>query len=92
MDSVLIVSCSEKGTEFIRDMLSASDFHQVAALQSCGEARRLFLQRSFDLVIVNAPLRDESGENFSREIACKGLSQVMLVVKSEYFDAVSAIC
>ena len=92
MDSVLIVSCSEKGTESIKEMLDAAEFHQIAALRSCGEARRLFLQRSFDLVIVNAPLKDESGEDFSRQIASEDLSQVILMVRSEHFDAVSAIC
>ena len=48
-------------------------------------------ERNFDLVIINAPLRDESGESMARHIADKGLSQVILVVKSEYFDAVSAV-
>ena len=92
MDSVLIVSCSEKGTELISGMLDAADFHQIAALQSCGEAKRLLLERNFDLVVVNAPLRDESGERFSRQLASKGISQVMLMVNAEHFDAVSAIC
>jgi response regulator NasT len=73
-------------------MLNAASVKQVAALQSCGEARRLVMERDFDLVVVNAPLRDESGESFSRHIASKFISQVILVVKSEYFDAVSASC
>jgi response regulator NasT len=43
-------------------------------------------------VIVNAPLPDESGEGLSRYIASKSESQVILVVKSEFFDAISAVC
>ncbi|MCL2033477.1 MAG: ANTAR domain-containing protein [Oscillospiraceae bacterium] len=92
MDSVLIVSCSEKGTETLTELLNAAGFHQIAAIRSCGEARRLLLERDFDLMIINAPLRDESGESFSRQVALNGALQVILVVKSEYFDAVSAIC
>jgi len=92
MDSALIVSRTEKSTTSFTEVLRAAAIHQITAVQSCGEARRLLLERGFDLVIVNALLRDESGERLSRDIASKGASQVILVVKAEYHDAVSAVC
>ena len=92
MESALIVSCVEKGTAFFAEMLNAASCNQIVTQGSCGEARRLLLTRDFDLVIINAPLRDESGEGLARHIASKGISQVILVVKSEYFDAVSSVC
>jgi len=92
MKSALIVSSTEKGTEFLTELLNAANISQIAAIKTAGEARRLFLEHDFDLVIINAPLKDETGESLSRHIASKGISQVMLVVKSEYYDAVSAVC
>jgi response regulator NasT len=92
MESALIVSSLEKGTDFFSGILNAAGFHQVITLKSCGEVRRLLLERSFDLIIINTPLPDESGESLSRFIAVKGTSQVILVVKNEFFDAVSAVC
>jgi len=92
MESALIVSRTEKSIDFFTELLRAASIHQITAAQSCGEARRRLLERSFDLVIVNALLRDESGERFSRDTAANGTSQVILVVKNEYFDAVSAVC
>ena len=92
MDSALIVSRTEQSTAFFMEVLRAASIHQIAAVQSCGEARRLLLERGFDLVIVNALLQDESGERFSRDVASRGASQVILVVKAEYHDAVSAAC
>ena len=92
MNSALIVSNAEKSAAFFTDMLRAASVEQITALKSCGQARRLLLERDFDLVIINAPLHDESGEGFARHIASKGICQVMLVVKSEHFDAVSAAC
>lgn len=92
MDSALIVSRTEKTTAFFAEVLHAAAIHQITAVQSCGEARRLLLERGFDLVIVNALLKDESGERFSRDVASKGAAQVILVVKAEYHDAVSAVC
>lgn len=92
MESALIVSSTDKGTHFFTELLNAASINQIAALQSCAEARRLLLERDFDLILINAPLRDESGESFARNIALKGVSQVILVVKNEFFDAVSAVC
>ena len=90
MQSVLIVSCTEKSIAYFTETLNANSCCEIVALQSCAEARRLLLERDFDLVVINAPLQDESGESFSRHIASKGASQIILVVKSEYFDEVSA--
>jgi response regulator NasT len=92
MEKALIVSCVEKGTDFFSERLLAASISQIIAVQTCGEARRLLLERDFDLVIVNVPLKDESGENFARHIASNSVSQVILAVKSEHFDAISAAC
>ena len=92
MESALIVTCTEKSTILFTEILSAASIKHIVASKSCGEARRMLLERDFDLVLINAPLNDESGENLSRYIAVKGTAQVILVVASEYFDAISAIC
>jgi response regulator NasT len=91
MKTALVVSNSEKGTAFITKML-ASTVREVVPLTSCSEARRMLLERDFDLVVVNAPLKDETGENFSRHVASKNVSQIILIVNAEIFDAVSAVC
>jgi len=92
MESALLVSDSEKDTSFITGFLNAASIHQVTSLQSCDSARRLILKQDFDLVIVDAPLSDESGESFSRYVASQGVSQTLLLVKSESFESVSAAC
>ncbi|MDR2716756.1 MAG: ANTAR domain-containing protein [Treponema sp.] len=92
MESALIISNSEKDAVFFTGFLNAASIHQVTSLQSCDSARRLMIKQDFDLVIVDAPLRDESGESFSRQVASKGVSQTLLLVKSEFFDSVCAAC
>jgi len=92
VESVLVVSYSEESTASFVELLKTAEFRQIVALKSCSEARRTLLERSFDLVIINAPLKDESGESLAREIASKGISQIVLIVKAEYFDAISAVC
>jgi len=92
MESALIVSCTEKTTGFFKEMLNAAGINQVVAMGKVTEARKLLSKEEFDLVIVNAPLSDESGESFSRQIASGDTTQVILVIKDECFDAVSAAC
>ena len=88
----MIVSSVGKATEFFTEHLRAMDIAKIVTLSSISEARRLLLERDFDLIIVNAPLRDETGEQFSRQVAIKGMAQVLLVVSSEHFEEISAIC
>jgi response regulator NasT len=92
MESALIISDSGKSRVFFTEMLNAASVTHIAAVQSGGEARRHLLEKDFELVLVDTPLRDESGENLSRYIISKSASQVVLFVKNECFDVVSAVC
>jgi response regulator NasT len=92
IENALIVSNSEKDTALFTGFLKAASIHQVASSQSCDSARKLIQKQDFDLIIVDSPLPDESGENFSRDAAANGVSQVILLVKSESFDSASAAC
>lgn len=89
MKSALIVSYSAKSIAFFTDMLHSVSCDQIVTATTCGEARRLLIERDFDLYIINAPLPDETGESLSRYIASKGVSQVILFVSVEYYDEVS---
>ena len=92
MESALIVSNMIKGTSFIMEMLNAASIREITTAKTCAETRRLLLDREYDLVVINAPLGDETGESLSRYIASKSLAQVILIVRSELFDEVSAVC
>jgi len=88
----LIVSGTEKSAASFIEMLNEISVNNITVLKFGGEARRIFREKDFDLAIINAPLPDESGEDLSRHIAAKNLSQVILAVKSESFGAASAAC
>ena len=89
MDSALIISYSEKGSAYLKEILSEASITNVTTVSNAGEARRLLIDKDFDLCIVNAPLPDEFGESLARNIAGKETSEVILIVKSELFDEVS---
>jgi len=92
MENALLVSSSEKDTAFFTGFLKAASVQQVTFSQSCDSARKLILKQDFDLIIVDSPLPDGSGESFSRYAAANGISQVILLVNGESFDSVFAAC
>jgi response regulator NasT len=91
-EAVLIVTNSEKNTTFFSESLTNASINKISVLASAGETRRTLLEKKFDIVIIDAPLADESGESLARNIAVKGLSQVILAVNNEHFNAMCAVC
>ena len=61
MDKILVVSSLSRGTEVLTSYLEG-DAYSLQYAASGGEARRRLLEESFSLVIILAPLKDESGE------------------------------
>lgn len=89
MDRALIVSSGEKSITFISDILHQASVFDVAAVNTAGEARRLFIENDYDLCIINSPLADESGEALACTLARRGCTEVILIVKSELYDEIS---
>ena len=90
MESALIVSSNEKINVSFAEILRSFLCNNIVAVPVCSEARRLLLNQQFNLIIINAPLKDESGESFSRDVASNGINQVILIVKNEYYEQISA--
>lgn len=86
--SVLIVSSSEQATRYLTELLPPSLFSPVNAVGSAGEAQRFLVDRSADLVLINAPLRDGSGVALALDAAHDGRG-VLLFVRAELYDQVS---
>ncbi|MFI3115700.1 MAG: ANTAR domain-containing protein [Clostridia bacterium] len=90
MQSALIISSTEKGNDFFISMLRQISCTKVSAVKTCGETRRLMMERPFDLYIINSPLTDETGENLSVHIATNTMAQVILITKPEHYDVISS--
>lgn len=89
MDSALIISYSDKSAVCLAEILKEASVANITTLSNAGEARRMLVEKDFDLCIVNTPLPDEFGESLARNIAAKEISEVILIVKSDLFDEVS---
>ncbi len=91
MDSVLIVSNTSSTMGIISNMLSSQAFSRIVTAQSGSEARRTVLENEFDLIIIDTPLSDEFGDDFSLHVAENTSSGVVLIVDATRLDDMNAV-
>lgn len=64
---------------------------EITHCLSAAEARRIVLDQEIDLVVINAPLLDESGEELAVMVVQQSLAGSILVVKNQYFEQTEAL-
>ena len=84
--SVLLVSASQKFNNAVLPLLPARQFSPIVQIADVSGARRCLLERSFDLLIINAPLPDEFGTKLALDICESTQSGVLLLVKAEQYS------
>ena len=88
-NSILIVSGSEQFNAVAKRALSGKGFAAIEYKKSAAQAQRELLTRSYDIVLIHAPLSDEMGHEFAVDVSERYGSSVILVVPAEIYDAVS---
>lgn len=89
--SVLLVSQFEKFNNSIKSLLPVSSYSPVIIVSSQAEAKRLLMERRFDIVIVNAPLKDDLGLELAIDASTRhGLGVLLIVKENMYKDAYDA--
>ncbi len=86
MSKALIVCDAPKGTAFYQEFLLKNGYEDITVVEDGNEARRKLVELDYDICLVNAPLRQENGEQLSIDIAEKNICQVLLFVKAEYIE------
>ncbi|MCR5289096.1 MAG: ANTAR domain-containing protein [Treponema sp.] len=92
MESVLLVSHTNTVLPMLADMFSSQMISRIVPAQNGAEARRSLIDTDFDLIIIDAPLPDEFGDDFALYASEKSSAGIMLLVKSEMiYDMDSSI-
>ena len=84
---VLIAGANDRTFDSLRELLPPDSYEPPLRAGSAGEAKRMLLETDVDLVILNAPLRDEFGTQLALNLAQDNLC-VLMLVPAERFDAV----
>lgn len=88
--SVMIVSSSEQFNTVVKKTLPSGRFSSIEIRKSASSAKRELLARSFDLIIINAPLTDGLGVDFVMDISEKKNTRVLFSVPMEVFKEISS--
>ena len=81
--SILIVSSADRFTSAFADLLPATRYSQVHTAASISAAKRILAEKTFDFVVINAPLPDDIGTRFAIDTCTNKQSAVLLLVKSD---------
>lgn len=86
---VLIVSLSEKFNSEISSLLQDGfTVDSVDCASGAGEARRALLEKTYDFVIVNAPLRDEFGSRLCMDASMSSGVVAAMFAASDVYDEI----
>jgi response regulator NasT len=89
MEQILIVSSSDQSRAFLEGFVKNGFTQDIACAPSSSAARRLLLERDYEAVVINAPLKDELGSDLAIHAAESTSSGVVLIVKSEIEEEIS---
>lgn len=84
--SALVVSSNEKMASQINAQLSSLSCYPVNVVSSISSAKREVLEKSYDFVIINSPLPDETGARFALDTAAGSNTVCLMLLKSEDYD------
>jgi len=81
VEKTLLVA--SQGREKLIQMLTTVQADEAVAVGGAAEARRISASDAYSLVLINAPLRDETGLELAVDMARRTMAAVILLVKTE---------
>jgi response regulator NasT len=77
------VSATDKFTSAFADLLLETRYSPIHTAASVSAAKRILAEKTFDFVIINAPLPDDIGTRFAIDTCTSKQSAVLLLVKND---------
>ena len=81
--SILIVSATDSFTSAFADLLPEARYSPVDTVTSISVAKRVLTEKTYDFVIINAPLPDDAGTRFAIDTCTTKQSAVLLLVEND---------
>lgn len=90
--SVLIVSETEKFKTSLSQILPENTFYPIDITTSVSSARKILLERKYDLLIINTPLIDDFGTKLAIDASNeKSIATLLLVKRDLYAETYSKV-
>lgn len=81
--SILILSATNSFTSAFADLLPEARYSPVDTVSNVSAAKRILAEKTYDFVIINAPLPDDDGTRFAIDTCTHKQSAVLLMVKND---------
>lgn len=88
MKSVLIVSDSQSNAQSLIKLMSAQD-NYLFQIVSGTDARRQMAEQAYDIILINAPLREEFGDELAIASAIQLSAGVVLLTDRKEADSIA---
>ncbi len=86
MDRILLLSKRGKGESALMAYLLAQGQCQVETASDGCAGRQMFLETNYDLVLINAPLEDELGDELAELVSRKTAAGVVILLNHAFID------
>lgn len=83
--SVLVASAAQKFNAALSALLPETDYYPVRYVTSIAGARQALVERSFDLVLINAPVGDDMGTRFAIDVCREENTVALLLVREDIY-------
>ncbi|MGN1320396.1 MAG: ANTAR domain-containing response regulator [Acutalibacteraceae bacterium] len=85
--SVLVVSSAENFNKSLYELLPPAKYSPVDTVSNVNAAKRIIVEKTYDFILINAPLPDEFGSRFAIDASTIKNSIVLLLVRSDDYAA-----
>ena len=89
MLNVLLVASSEKTIAYLKDFLCMEDTMNITSCRQGAKARRLALEKRFDIMIINYPLKDEIEPSLPLDLIEKSDASIMMMAGGDAYEAIA---
>ena len=86
---VIIISSYEKMGASIKRALGTERYDKIDACKSASSAGRIFLEKSYDIAIINLPLSDQPGVDLAIDISDRYHTGVIVIASAEISEDVA---
>ena len=90
MENVLIVSSNRNASALLSEFFRESFGCNIKEADSACQARTIISgDKSWEMVLINVPLNDESGIEFAETVVTATAASCMVFVKAEFYEKIS---
>lgn len=87
--SVLVVSSSDKFNTVMRELLTGEKYASISIAPGIAAAKRKCLEKTYDFVIINAPLPDDFGTKLAIDLSQNKGTVCLILVQSEFYEGIN---